>query len=230
VRLLTLIRAEHPDSTTSGCLFVAVPDVYRDHAATLALWRRWRDQVWGFDMPLAFVVQNEAHRANVPWRDFRTVWRGCAYYTGAIFVGGDTAWKMGDEAAAIVRVAKSLGLWTYAGRCNSLARIRHAKAIGADSVDGGGFSQFRKHLGVTAFFQGKYPLRRNAIWGIGMRCTTHFLLVPSGIFSVVPLRFVRESASADHYHAPASISGSSSSGTSNSPAASVRNGRRWASE
>jgi len=146
VRLLTLIRAEHPDPTTSGCLFVAVPDVYRDHAATLALWRKWRDQVWGFDMPLAFVVQNGAHLSNVPWRDFRTVWRGAAYYTGAIFVGGDTAWKMGDEAAAIVRVANSLGLWTHVGRCNSLARIRHAKEIGADSVDGGGFSQFRKHL------------------------------------------------------------------------------------
>ena len=42
---------------------------------------------------------------------------------------------------------------------------------------------------------------------------------------MVPLRFVRESASANHYHAPTSISPSSSSGTSNSPAASVRNGR-----
>jgi hypothetical protein len=61
-------------------------------------------------------------------------------------VGGDTEWKMGEDAAAIVRVANNLGLWTHVGRCNSISRIKHAKEIGADSIDGGGFSQFRKHL------------------------------------------------------------------------------------
>jgi len=110
VQLLTRIRAEQPDPTSSGCLFVAVPDVYRDHAATLAQWRKWRDVVWGFEMPLAFVIQNGAHISNVPWRDFRTLWRGASYYTGAIFVGGDTEWKLGENAAAIVRVANNLGL------------------------------------------------------------------------------------------------------------------------
>jgi len=67
-------------------------------------------------------------------------------FSGAIFIGGTTEWKFSEDAAAIVRVARRLGLWVHWGRGNSKRRIAYAKEICCDSLDGGGFSQFRKHL------------------------------------------------------------------------------------
>ena len=145
-RLLELLRVDHPDPASAGCLFVAVPDVYSDWPATFRLWHEWRDEVWSYNMPLALVVQDGATIRDVPWRSFRTLRRDGGSFSGAIFVGGTTEWKFSDDAAAIVREANRLGLWTHVGRVNGLAQLKHAQSIGADSVDGGGFSQFRKHL------------------------------------------------------------------------------------
>lgn len=146
MRLLELLCVEHADPTGAGCLFVAVPDVYADWPATLRQWHAWRDRVWGYNMPLALVVQNGATIRNVPWISFRTRWRDCGYYSGAIFLGGTMDWKYSEDAAAIVRVANRLRLHTHWGRGNSRKAIAYARAIGCDSLDGGGFSLYRKHL------------------------------------------------------------------------------------
>lgn len=144
ISLLTRLKARYPSPATSGCMFVTVPDVVANADATRDLWDTWRDKVWGYEMPLAYVIQDGATTKHVPWRDFRVLWRDCAYYTGAIFVGGSTAYKLGEDAAAIVRVANRLGLWVHMGRVNSARRLNYAASIGCDSVDGSGYSMFRK--------------------------------------------------------------------------------------
>lgn len=110
-----------------GCLFVVVPDAVSDHAETLRLWQQWRGVVRTVTggQPVAFVAQNGASEQNVPWDEL-----------DALFIGGDTAWKLGPEAEHLVRVAKQLGKWVHMGRVNSARRIRYALAIGCDSFDG----------------------------------------------------------------------------------------------
>lgn len=53
-----------------------------------------------------------------------------------MFVGGDTAWKLGTAAAHLVTEAIARGLWAHMGRVNSLRRLRHAADMGCHSADG----------------------------------------------------------------------------------------------
>lgn len=108
-----------------GCRFAVAPDVVCDHEATyersapmLAPIRRVVGRV-------GYVAQNGATPENLPWGVF-----------DALFLGGDTAWKLGGEARALVGAARDRGVWTHMGRVNSLVRLRYAKAIGCDSADG----------------------------------------------------------------------------------------------
>ena len=61
----------------------------------------------------------------IPWGDF-----------DALFIGGSTAWKLGDACTALVREANRLGKWTHQGRVNSLRRLRHVQWQGCRSADG----------------------------------------------------------------------------------------------
>lgn len=54
----------------------------------------------------------------------------------AIFIGGDTAWKLSSSAQSICQEAKRRGKWVHMGRVNSLRRLEIAEAFGCDSVDG----------------------------------------------------------------------------------------------
>jgi hypothetical protein len=54
----------------------------------------------------------------------------------AVFTGGDTAFKLGDQAQRLAAVARRRGLWTHMGRVNSLRRLRFAAHHNYDSVDG----------------------------------------------------------------------------------------------
>lgn len=119
------------------CLFLTVPDVYlgdgiEAHSATLESWREWHPFLSMTGFPLAFVLQIGATVENVPWNEL-----------DAVFVGGDTTWKLGPEAEAIVREAKRRGKWVHMGRVNSEKRIRYAREIGVDSVDGTGWAKYR---------------------------------------------------------------------------------------
>lgn len=119
------------------CLFLTVPDVYlgdgvEAHTATLASWREWYPFLSMTGFPLAFVAQIGATAANVPWDEL-----------DAVFVGGDTLWKLGPEAEGIVRESKRRGKWAHMGRVNSEKRIRYAREIGCDSVDGSGWAKYR---------------------------------------------------------------------------------------
>lgn len=108
-----------------GCLFVTVPDVVGDHETTRALFDEWMYRLGGWGLPWAFVLQNGCTSGDVPWGEIE-----------AVFIGGDDAFKLGEDAEALAREAKARGKWVHMGRVNSAKRIRYAATIGCDSVDG----------------------------------------------------------------------------------------------
>lgn len=116
-----------------GCLFVVVPDVVENHRETLHLWLEWWQTVRYLTggQPCAFVAQNGATPRNVPWNEL-----------DALFIGGDTDWKLGLEARELVREAKRRGKWVHMGRVNSEKRIKYALGIGCDSFDGTKWSKW----------------------------------------------------------------------------------------
>lgn len=110
-----------------GCLFVVVPDVVADHRETLRMWRAWWlvvRELTGYQ-PVAFVAQNGAEIGNVPWDEL-----------DALFIGGDTEWKLGPVASQLAYAAKERGKWVHMGRVNSAKRIERALATLCDSFDG----------------------------------------------------------------------------------------------
>ena len=60
----------------------------------------------------------------------------------SLFIGGSTEYKLSEETANIVRIAKEKDKWIHMGRVNSYKRIRYANSIGCDSVDGTKYSMF----------------------------------------------------------------------------------------
>lgn len=114
-----------------GCRFVVAPDVVADAAATLERLSEWWDELSGRKLPIALAAQDGFDAKEVPWSEI-----------DALFIGGTTEWKMGDDARAAVEVAKEHGLWTHMGRVNTIGRIRYANAIGCDSVDGSKYSKW----------------------------------------------------------------------------------------
>lgn len=115
-----------------GCKFLAAPDVVADSEMTLERFRGWLPELAGRGLPLALVAQDGLKVDEVPWSDI-----------AALFVGGSTLWKLGQEAELLVHAAKERGLWVHMGRVNTLGRIAYARALGCDSVDGSKWSRWR---------------------------------------------------------------------------------------
>lgn len=115
--------------------FITAPDVVGDHAATSERWREWFPVIRTHGLPAAFVLQDGATVASIPWDE-----------CDAVFVGGTTAFKLGPVARSIIAEAKRRGKWVHMGRVNSRRRIQYASDVGCDSVDGSGFVRFLKHL------------------------------------------------------------------------------------
>ncbi len=114
--------------------WVAVPDFVGDHWKTLELFLAWTAH-WEYEFgrvewPLAFVLQNGATSDSVPWDEI-----------AAVFVGGDDDFKLRGSVDLIAE-AKERKKIVHVGRVNSLKRLRWAHDIGADSVDGSGYSMF----------------------------------------------------------------------------------------
>ena len=109
----------------SRVVFATAPDVVADWDATLERSRPFLPRLRAMHVPAALVAQDGATPDTVPWDDI-----------DALFIGGSTAWKMGDDALACVGAAKDRGKHVHMGRVNTLSRLRYAAAIGCDSVDG----------------------------------------------------------------------------------------------
>lgn len=86
------------------CLFVAVPDVVGDAAATLARYVTWAEALAGW--PRAYVAQDGAEQHEIPAS------------AAALFVGGTTQWKCGPGAVQLIRRAQAMGLHIHIGRVN----------------------------------------------------------------------------------------------------------------
>lgn len=107
------------------CLFVTVPDVIGDGAATLhnfpVMARRLRESGW----PVALVGQDGMENMEVPWEL-------CDW----LFVGGSTAWKLGTGATRLIRQAQNCGKKVHVGRVNSYKRFALFAGLGCDTADG----------------------------------------------------------------------------------------------
>ena len=108
------------------CLFAVAPDVVGNHWATIARSRAMLPRIRDLGFPVAYVAQDGMQwAADHLWDDI-----------DCLFIGGTTAFKLSAEAAELVSIARSLGLWAHMGRVNSARRYTYADAIGCNSVDG----------------------------------------------------------------------------------------------
>lgn len=114
-----------------GCLFVTCPDVVGDAEATFHTFQIWAGEIHRRGLPLGYVAQDGASPDDLPWEEL-----------DALFVGGTTEWKLGEDAALLVVEARVRDKWVHMGRVNSGRRLKQAKAWGVDSIDGTELSWF----------------------------------------------------------------------------------------
>jgi hypothetical protein len=113
----------------SKCLFISIPDVVGDAAATLKQFSRYRRMAKHW--PAAFVSQDgiKDHERRIPWDDF-----------DVLFVGGSDRHKRGRVGGWIRVEAKKRGKWVHIGRVNSVFGITK-RFWTADSWDGTNLSR-----------------------------------------------------------------------------------------
>jgi hypothetical protein len=107
------------------CLFAPAPDVVADHWSTMERSLPVLPDIRAAGYRPAFIAQDGSTPPTIPWDMFDVV-----------FIGGSTEWKLGDDAASIVREAKDRGKGTHMGRVNSRKRFLYAQSLGCDSADG----------------------------------------------------------------------------------------------
>ena len=107
------------------CLFVAVPDVVGDGAATLAMFPEMAREIRARGWRVALVGQDGMERMDVPW-----------HLLDWLFIGGSTHWKLGPGARTLIAQAKARGKRVHVGRVNSAKRFARFAALRCDSADG----------------------------------------------------------------------------------------------
>lgn len=107
------------------CLFASAPDVVGNAELTRERSLPMLSRIRKCGFKAAYIIQDGEKIRSIPWD-----------HLDAIFIGGSTEYKLSVEAAEIAKKAKKLNKWLHMGRVNSFKRIRYAKAIGCDSVDG----------------------------------------------------------------------------------------------
>lgn len=112
--------SEHKDR----CLFVAVPDVLGDRAATLARWPLMSERIRRRGYEAALVAQDGMTPQDLP--------------TGLewLFIGGTTAWKMSSACERLISAAQVAGVRVHVGRVNSWRRYQWFAELGCDTCDG----------------------------------------------------------------------------------------------
>ena len=108
-----------------GCAFAIAPDIPFNAAKTLRCAGPALRFIRRLGFPAALAAQNGLENMVIPWDEF-----------DVLFLGGDTAWKLGPAARQLAADAHAKGKRVHMGRVNSLRRLRYADAIGCDSADG----------------------------------------------------------------------------------------------
>jgi hypothetical protein len=111
------------------CRFVAVPDVVADARRTLEVFEHWKYALTGW--PLALVAQDGLENLPIPWK-----------HLAAVFIGGTTAWKLGNHARTVIRAAQAVGVYVHVGRVNTPGRFEYFDELGVDSIDGTGLARY----------------------------------------------------------------------------------------
>lgn len=117
------------DTLPRSVRFVVVPDVFDPsgdpcHGRTMMRWAEYAPAVKRRGFAAAFVCQVGATASDLPAD------------VDALFLGGTTGWKLGEDARRITEWAKAAGLWIHMGRVNSQRRMVAALEMGCDSCDG----------------------------------------------------------------------------------------------
>jgi hypothetical protein len=127
----------HPDRSVADLLlwlkrhvrrdaaFFPAPDVVGDAKLTIERSRPILPMIRDLGFKAAFVAQNGIENTDIPWDDF-----------DCLFIGGDTEFKLSEQAQMLVRLAKAEGKWVHMGRVNSYRRLSLANRWGCDSADG----------------------------------------------------------------------------------------------
>lgn len=116
---------------TDKLKYVTIPDSVGNFEETIRLFDEWQPLLKNEKLPLGFVLQDGMPINEIPFDKF-----------SSLFIGGSTEYKLSEETANIVRIAKEKDKWIHMGRVNSYKRIRYANSIGCDSVDGTKYSMF----------------------------------------------------------------------------------------
>lgn len=109
----------------SLCKFAAAPDVVGDAVATLERSLPVLPMIRSLGLPAAFVAQDGVRSELVPWDEI-----------DVLFLGGTDEFKLGPQAYGIAERAHEHGKWLHMGRVSSIKRLRIAKSMGCQSVDG----------------------------------------------------------------------------------------------
>lgn len=119
------------------CKWFAMPDVVGDHSETIRLFSMYKsllEKMWipkpDLSKKMAFVIQDGASVATIPWAEIT-----------AVFLGGTTKFKLSRLAWIILEEAKKRGKWVHVGRVNTPPRINYFHGI-ADSIDGSGIAMY----------------------------------------------------------------------------------------
>lgn len=129
-RMLTAWQGAKPDP-----LWLNAPDVVADARATLERFEEWEPILHGLGFPVALTLQDGQEDLLVPWSRIE-----------AVFVGGSTEFKLSDAAGQLCQEARRRGKQVHMGRVNSMRRMEQAARFGCHSIDGSGFSRWRKRI------------------------------------------------------------------------------------
>ncbi len=114
----------------TGCIFAALPDVVRNHAASSLLSFEWLDTFHHYGYPPAWILQDGVTVRDVPYNEI-----------AAVFIGGDDAFKYSRVVFDIVQEAHTRGLWVHHGRVGGKRRFDYSRDIlKCHSFDSTGFS------------------------------------------------------------------------------------------
>jgi hypothetical protein len=105
--------------------FFPAPDVVGDAVKTIERSLPVLPLIRAAGFKAAYVIQNGIENTTIPWDQL-----------DAIFIGGDTEFKLGEQARLITAEAKRLNKWVHMGRVNSFKRLKIANDWGCDSADG----------------------------------------------------------------------------------------------